>query len=314
MPGTTTSGSPSNRFSSGSKQMPSTLIPSNNPNWRIPIPSSSPSINPYQHFGSVSSSYLSKQSQSQNHYDKPSMDIKKWYDSKNQSIDSNSIFKFTIPAKLKSDIKHDIGTHELFKTFFENEIINKKDELLDNNDGEIINSHHYDAITEEDKTYLDTLKDIYEDTYLSNKDMHSGVKNKKGQTYPDYKTDLFEKSYLIYKNFEEKTGIPKRIDRQNDTEFLGTLKQRIDGLNNCLNNNTEKYDTDKDKNDRKTYYKTQLDAETTTFDNLNNPEYTEIHRIKEQCKSIYWNQYTLTGRKIYHFDTQRKNRFTKWLH
>ena len=237
----------------------------------------------------------------------PSFGIWYWYDSKVNSSDDN-IFKFTIPEQTDPDpskhIKHDADYHNRFKKFFETAIIKKEGDLFDKNDGEIITSHPYDAtdtkykLDEEDKAYLEKLKGIYHDTYLSDKKMHSGVENNNGDEYPDYEKDLFNKSNLIYKQFEKDTGITKRIDRQNDEEFLGTLEQRIDGLEECLKDDTE-------TEERKNYYMTQQENENATFTQFNNSDYTEIDRIKEQCKSIYWDDVTL-NRKIDEFDFGKK--------
>ena len=217
---------------------------------------------------------------------KSSIGIKSWYTSK-LSKNDNNIFNFIIPedVKIKQNIQHNIINHKRFNTFFETKILGKEAQLLDDNDGDIITIHPYTEIDANDLKYLKKLKEIYYETYLSNLS-NTNYKNKKNQSYPDFQKDLFEKSNIIYENFESNTHINTRIDYQTDSEFLITLQERIKGLQKCIDNPNE-------TEDRKIFYKKQFDIESLKFHTLNeNKENTDIYRIKEQCKSIYWNKFT----------------------
>ena len=146
---------------------------SNKKNWRSTnvepiIPSPSPSISKSvkssnkQNFRRSRITITKKPStSSQNTYnlskDKPSRGILSWYHSK-LSSDDDSIFKFTIPTELQKGITHNEEAHESFKKFFETAIIETEGAKFDNNDGDIITSHYYPGINEEDKAYLEKIK------------------------------------------------------------------------------------------------------------------------------------------------------------
>ena len=234
---------------------------------------------------------------------KSSYGVKHWYSQK--LAQNNNIFNFTIPENLKSSISYNKTNHHSFNTFFEDEINNKESLFLDldnkNDNSDIITIHNYHSIDNQDKLYLEKLKEIYTKNYLSRLP-DTNFKNKKGQNYPFYQKDLIDKTNVIYEEFEKTYDIDKPIENQIDSEFLQTLKNRLKGLKKCSEDPDETLE-------RKTFYKTQLQNETLNLESLKmNKTKSDIDKIKEQCKSIYWNKVTY-DKLITEFDIEKFKTF-----
>jgi cap2 methyltransferase len=177
------------------------------------------------------------------------------------------------------------------KTFIEKINLLIGNEINENN-GNIIVAFPMDDNTSKDNEELEKIKALYTELYLEGiiQKPHHKI-NENNQIYPDYYDDLYIKGYKPYEKIETELGIVTEISKQSDSQFLDTLKKRIDGLKICISNPEGQLPNASE------YFEKQLEKEATLLNtsisnrDLKNEESKNV--IMYQCQKIYYSSDTL---------------------
>ena len=186
----------------------------------------------------------------------------------------------------QKDLKPDFNKpyYENFKAFNE-KVVKQLVTEVDGNYGDIIQAHICDTKNEENKLKLMEMFENYKKTYIDTITVTAEhKKTNEGKPYPYFMEDLYSKNDIIFKNFEKNIGIDKKIEDQEDSEFLETLGKRIDGLKNCSK------DIKYNEQDRE-YFLIEHNKEILNYneiiDKTQSPEPNQLsEEINKHCKLI----------------------------
>ena len=188
---------------------------------------------------------------------------------------------YTIP---ETQDNLDKNKYITFLKFMIQKLYKNNTEFLQNK-GKIITAYCNDKDNDKDNDAIQNIKKRYEEIYLS-KYISPDKK------YPYWVEDLLAKS----RNILDKES--DNILEQNDTQFLDTLKKRVEGLNKCK---SIKFDTNASSKLKQEYYDYEYNTEKefiTPNTNHNNDD--KLVKIKNICKNIIW------GSKSYDYHIKHK--------